>query len=104
MQQPLGLSGRVDGVDAYYAGDRDVAIARGSVDDFSLVAQGTSYFDLVLTPNPAGFVYRYLAEDWPLITDEASWPLDLRVELSSCSSRTTATGSRTCRCRALPGA
>ena len=71
-------------VDAYYAGDRDVAIARGSVDDFSLVAQGTSYFDLVLTPNPAGFdVYRYLAEDCgPLITDEASWPLDLRVELS----------------------
>ena len=71
-------------VDAYYAGDRDVAIARGSVDDFSLVAQGTSYNDLVLPPNPAGFdVYRYLAEDCgPLIPDEASWPLDLRVELS----------------------
>ena len=69
-------------------GDRDVAIARGSVDDF--VAQGTSYFDLFLTPTRPGSTppppRRGLR---PADHRRGVVPLDLRVELTSCSSRTT---------------
>ena len=72
-------------VAAYYSGNRDVAIARGNLDSFNVVAQGASEFDVVLTPeeDQAANIYTYLTRDCgPLLTDGASWPLDLHVELS----------------------